>query len=219
MSSLDPQIDELYQLPLTEFTSARNALVKTVRGADATHVRKLPKPTVAAWAVNQVYWQSRTTFDRLMKAGERLRTAQIAALTGKAADLRDANDAHRKALREAVKAAEKIASASGSHPSPDALMRTFEALSLAKNPPEHLGRLSDALQPAGFEALAGVKPTVRLKPDTTSGVRSVRLEEDRKREAEEKKRAAEIKRAEAALERAKAKMRLAEEALKRTRNR
>lgn len=224
--SLEQQIDDLYQLPLTEFTSARNALVKTVRGADATHVRKLQKPTVVAWAVNQVYWQARATLDKLMKAGERLRKAQIAALTGKPADLREANDAHRKALADAVKEAEKIANATGSHPSPDGLMRTFEALSLAKDPPEHLGRLSDALQPAGFEALAGVTPTVRLKADTTPGVRSVRLQPDRKRAAEErkraeeeKKRAAEIKRAEAALERAKAKMRLAEESLKPTRDR
>ncbi|HZR23223.1 MAG TPA: hypothetical protein VFA59_06530 [Vicinamibacterales bacterium] len=219
MSALDKQIDELYQLPLTEFTTARNALVKTQRGADATHVRTLQKPTVVAWAVNQVYWRARPTFEKLMKAGERLRAAQIAALTGKAADLREANEAHRKALADAVKEAEKIASGSGSHPSPDALVRTFEALSLAKDPPAHPGRLSDALQPAGFEALAGVTPTVRLKPDTPSEKTDrKKAAEERKRAEEEKKRAAEIKRAEAALERAKAKMRLAEEALKRTRD-
>jgi hypothetical protein len=241
--SLDQQIDDLFQLPLAEFTRARNALVKTVRGADATHVRTLEKPTVVAWAVNQVYWRARATFDRLMKAGARLRKAQIAALTGKSTDLRDANDAHRKALADAVKEAERIASEAGSHPSPDALMRTFEALSIAKDPPEHPGRLSDALQPAGFEALAGVTPTVHLKADATraaahpnrgaradGGVRRQpdqpsaaelrkRAAEEKKRAADERKRAVEIKRAEAALERAKAKMRAAEEALRRTQGR
>jgi hypothetical protein len=224
--SLDAQIDDLYHLPLADFTRARNALVKTVRGADATRVRTLAKPTVVAWAVNQVYWQSRAVYDRLMKAGEKLRQAQIAALTGKEADLRDAGGAHRKALVDAVKEAERIASGTGSHPAPDALMRTFEALSLAKDPPAQPGRLVEALQPAGFEALAGVTPNVRLKPDPT-GVGSVRLradskkraEEEKRRAAEERKRAADIKKAEAALERAKAKMRAAQEALRRTQDR
>ena len=227
--SLESQINDLYRLPLAEFTTARNALVKTLRGADATRVRTLAKPTVAAWAVNQVYWRERATYEQLMRAGDAVRRAQIAALTGKPAGstVREAGDAHRRALADAVKAAERIASAAGSHPAPDVLMRTFEALSLASAVAETQGRLTDALQPAGFEALAGVAPSVRLKPDTTPAVRSVRLQADqtrlqadlKKKAAEEKKRAAEIKKAEAALERAKAKMRAAEEALKRTQDR
>jgi len=238
--SLESQIDALYRLPLAEFTQARNALVKTVRGADATRVRTLGKPTVAAWAVNQVYWHSRSVFDRVMKAGGALRRAQIGALTGKTSNVREAGEAHRRALADAVKAAETLASAAGSHPATDALMRTFEALSLAQEPPAPPGRLTDGLQPPGFEALAGVKPTVRLKPEKNSEVRlkpdttpvadtvrSVRLQPDqpdpkrlqadlKKKAAEEKKRAAKVRKAEAALERAKAKMRAAEEALKRT---
>jgi hypothetical protein len=219
--SLDQQqIDDLFQLPLAEFTRARNALVKTLRGADATHVRTLAKPTVVAWAVNQVYWRARAAFDRLMKAGARLRKAQIAALTGKSTDLRDANDEHRKSLAEAVREAERIASDAGAHPSADGLMRTFEALSLAKDPPEHPGRLSDALQPAGFEALAGVTPTVRPKVHQPSAAElRTRAAEEKSRAAEERKRAAEIKKAEAALERAKAKMRAAAEVLRRTQGR
>ena len=223
--SLESQIDDLYRLPLAEFTTARNALVKTLRGADATRVRTLAKPTVAAWAVNQVYWRERATYDQLMRAGDAVRRAQIAALTGKPAGrtVREAGDAHRRALADAVKAAERIASAAGSHPAPDVLMRTFEALSLASAVADTQGRLTDALQPAGFDALAGVTPSVRLKPDTTPSThtaRNVRIQADlKKKAAEEKKRAAEIKKAEAALERAKAKMRAAEEALRRTQDR
>ena len=223
MSALDTQIDDLYRLPLAEFTSARNALVKTVRGADATHVRTLAKPTLVAWTVNQVYWRSRAIYERLMKAGERVRRAQIAALAGQSADLREATGAHRQALADAVKEAERIAAASGSRPAPDALMRTFEALSLAKEPPTRPGRLTDALQPAGFEALAGVTPAVFAgaagKAEPTKEELKKRAEEEKRRAAEEKKRAAEIRKAEAALERAKAKMRAAEEALTRTRGR
>src|SRR2546430_1512179 len=74
----DAKIDDLYQLPLAEFTDARNALAKTLSGADAKAVRQLAKPTVVAWAVNQVYWRARSAYDAVMKSGERLRKAQVA---------------------------------------------------------------------------------------------------------------------------------------------
>jgi len=81
VSALDAKIDDLYRLPLSEFTGARNALAKTLTGDEAKRVRALEKPTVVPWAVNQVYWRARSTYDRLMKSGEKLRAAQIAALT------------------------------------------------------------------------------------------------------------------------------------------
>ena len=223
----DEHIDELYRGPLTEFTAARNALVKTQRGADASRIRKLVKPSVVAWAVNQVYWHARKIYDQLIKSGERLRQAQIAALEGKkAADVRDASDAHRRAIADAVKEAQRLASAAGSQPGPDALMRTFEALSLASEPPEPPGRLTKELQPAGFEALTGVTPksvvhigapkrgALEPKEPAPDG-RGVRLQPDRAREreeaaaarrkaAEDKKRQADIAKAEAAVQRARA---------------
>lgn len=54
-SALESRIDDLYRGPLTDFVAARNALAKTVAGQDAQRVRKLAKPTVVPWAVNQVY--------------------------------------------------------------------------------------------------------------------------------------------------------------------
>ena len=156
MSVLEAKIDELYRLPLAEFTPARNALAKTLPKEDAKLVKTLEKPTVVPWAVNQVYWRARATYDRLMKSGEKLRTAQIAALEGRAADVRAASETHRRAISEAVAEAERLASASGAKPGADALARTFESLSLATSAPGPPGRLTDALQPAGFEALAGL---------------------------------------------------------------
>jgi hypothetical protein len=220
--TLNDQIDDLYRGPLAEFTAARNALVKAERGADASRIRKLAKPTVVAWAANQVYWRARKIYDQLMKSGERLRKAQIAALEGKkSADLREASEAHRRAIADAVKEAERLASAAGSTPAADALMRTFEALSLAAEPPEAPGRLTKELRPAGFEALTGVTPVERVPPQPTPKDRQ--RERDAaaaaKREAEaEKKREAAIKKAEAAVERARKKMFAAQEALKRTRS-
>ena len=159
MSALDDKIDDLYRQPLNEFTSARNALAKTLGKDDAKRVRALGKPTIVPWAVNQVYWRARNAYTRLMKSGEQLRAAQIAALEGRHADVRGASDVHRRAIAEAVAEAERLAAASGSKPGADALMRTFETLSLATEPPETPGRLTEALQPAGFEALAGVTPS------------------------------------------------------------
>ena len=170
MSALDDRIDELYQQPLAGFTGARNALAKTLKGGDAARVKALEKPAVVAWAANQVYWHARRVFDALMKSGEGVRKAQIAALQGKAADIRAANDDHRRAVAAAVAEAERLASSAGSKPSPDALSRTFEALSLAPRPPDPPGRLVEALQPAsGFEALAGITPAGPAKGRTDHG--------------------------------------------------
>jgi len=172
VSAVESKIDDLYQVPLDEFTSARNALAKTLTGADAQRVKKLAKPTVVPWAVNQLYWKSRGTYDRLLKSGERLRQVQIGALEGRRADVRAATDAHRQAMSEAVKEAERLAAAAGSRPAPDALMRTFEALSLMREPPAPPGRLTDAMQPAGFEALTGVP--VRSLPPSGSTAQAAR---------------------------------------------
>ena len=55
---LDDQIDRLYQLPLDEFTSARNALAKEA-GPEAAAIKRLEKPNTAAWAINQLFWKDR----------------------------------------------------------------------------------------------------------------------------------------------------------------
>jgi hypothetical protein len=236
VSPLDSKIDDLYRGLLDAFVGARTALAKTLTAADAQRVRKLPKPTVVPWAVNQVYWHARGVFDRLTKSGERVREAQIAALEGRKADVRAATDAHRRALADAVREAERLAGASGVHPDKDGLMRTFEGLSLATTPQETPGRLTRPLQPSGFEALAGI--TVKAQPTEVRAVEGVRPKVDtglqagstadarhakkeaaaRKKEAAaRKKRDAAVRKAEAAFERARRRMDEAAEALRRSR--
>ena len=156
--ALEQQIDGLYELPLSEFTAARNALAKTLTGADASRVKRLEKPTVVPWAVNQLYWRDRSTWDRVMKSGAALRTAQIAALEGKKTDVRKAGDAHRKALADAVERATELAAEHDAKPGAEPLARMLEALSISAAPLPHPGRLTDVVQPAGFEALTGVTP-------------------------------------------------------------
>jgi hypothetical protein len=210
--SLESSIDRLYQGPLAEFVSARTALARTLAktpggGDDAKHVKALQKPAVVAWSVNQVYWHARPVYDRLIKSGAALRAAQISALGGRAADLRGAADAHRKALAAAVKEAQRLAASAGVNPNPDPLTQTLEALSLATKAGEAAGRLTQPVQPAGFEALAGV--AVRETPPAALRAVSTRRQDDprarerdqkeKEKEAVERQRQAEIKTAQAAV--------------------
>jgi hypothetical protein len=154
--TLDSEIDRLYQLPLSEFTAARNALAKTLKGGDAARVKALGKPTIVPWAVNQLYWRDRKTFDRLLEAGAALREAQIAALGGRHTDVRRATEAHRAALADAVRSATALASGGGANPQADQLARMLEAVSLSATPADGAGRFTELIQPSGFEALAGL---------------------------------------------------------------
>jgi hypothetical protein len=155
--SLESRIDDLYKLPADEFVPARTALAKTLKGDEAKTVKALAKPTVVPWTVNQVYWHERDVYAQVLKAGEKLRDAQLTALKGKASDVRGATAAHRQAVSEAVKAATRLASNAGAQPDADALARMFEALSLQRTLSERHGRFTKPLQPQGFEALAGVE--------------------------------------------------------------
>jgi hypothetical protein len=160
---LDDEIDRLYQRPVSEFTSARNALVKQRRGADATRVRTFQKPNAAAWAVNQLYWRERHTYDRLIEAAERLRKAHRALLAGKPADLHDSERAHREAVRDAAQRVREILNAAGdsaTEATMTAVGETLDALPTGEQP----GRLTRPLKRMGFEALAGVSP----RPSSTA---------------------------------------------------
>ncbi len=156
MSDIEQHVDELYQLPPGAFTSARNALAKTLKGDDAARVKGLAKPTAVPWAVNQLYWHRRATYDRLITAGRALRDAQIAALTRRGGDVGHANEAHRTALADAVRDAHSLASAHGLKPSTDQLARMLEVLSLMPTSVEAPGRHTELKQSSGLEALAGI---------------------------------------------------------------
>src|SRR5881396_1612806 len=85
---LEDDLDALYRLPLAEFTAARNTLAGQLkqggRGNEAEFVKALVKPSISAWAVNQLYWKHREAFEGLIAAGKRLGTAQAWQLAGRA---------------------------------------------------------------------------------------------------------------------------------------
>ena len=157
---LDDKIDHLYQLPLDEFTAARNALAKD---SGASEIKKLEKPNLAAWTVNQLYWRDRKAYDEVIKAAERMRAAYKQMLAGKTADVRGAEEIHQEALREAKQAARKLLE-EGGHPNPDAVMmpvaETLDALP-GEEPP---GRLTKPLRRMGFNVLEGVPISAKAGP-------------------------------------------------------
>jgi hypothetical protein len=209
VAKADRDIDALYQTRPGEFTASRNALAKTLSGEPAREVRSLKKPTVVPWAVNQVYWKARPLYDKLMTRGGELRAAQIASLKGKKSDVRTAMEAHRRAVGDAVRRAEQIASEAGLSPDAEQLARMLEAISLAATPPSNPGRFTDAIGPQGFEALAGVTPVSRPAP--------VERAADRKKEQERLQREADarLEAATSELERARDRVRFARQALER----
>jgi hypothetical protein len=78
--------EELYGLPPGEFTRARDERSKQLRADGereaATAVKALRKPTVAAWALNQLARSRRKELEALLSAGEGLRAAQEELLAG-----------------------------------------------------------------------------------------------------------------------------------------
>jgi len=164
---LSADLDALFQLPLSEFTGARNDLVsrlqKAGRKEEADQVRKLTKPPISAWVVNQLFWKERTWFDRLLDSGARLRQAQAAGLAGKPINVHDPLKAQREALNELSRQAAVFLSRDGHAPSPDVLRRvTLDLQGLAARDTSAdgpaPGRLTADVEATGFDALAALVP-------------------------------------------------------------
>jgi len=69
--------DELYALSPGDFTPARDAKAKELKGSELSgQVKKLKKPSVAAWVVNQLVRQETEQVEQVLAMGEALRAAQ-----------------------------------------------------------------------------------------------------------------------------------------------
>lgn len=171
--SAPSDIDDLFQLSLTEFTAARNALTAKLKAAgqaeDAAAIKALPKPPLSAWTVNQLYWRHRKALDQLVASGERLRKAQASQLADRGkgergkAELRVLIEAHRAAVSELSTRAAALLRDAGHPPTPDLTRRittTLEALAAYGSQPSAppAGRLTSDVDPPGFDALAALVP-------------------------------------------------------------
>ncbi len=166
---LDEQIDELFQLSLQEFTSARNALAgrlkKEKRPIDAERVKALAKPPAPAWAVNQLYWENPKSIDQLFAIAKRVRQAQTGKIRN--VDIRALLDDKKRMTAELMDRASAILRDAGHATSPDVMRRvsaTLESLAVwgdTKGAPV-AGRLTADLDPPGFDALAAVMGAAKI---------------------------------------------------------
>jgi hypothetical protein len=156
-----PEIDRLYQVPLGDFIAERNALAKRA-GADGSEIRTLPKPTLPAWAVNQLYWRQPEIYGELIERADDLRATHQAVLRGQQADLRGASRSHEEAIDRAVKATLTLLAADG-QPATDATRQAIVTTLRALPSDVPAGRLSRQLEPRGFEVLGGPAPRGRVK--------------------------------------------------------
>ena len=154
-------------LPLAEFTAGRNALAKRLklagRGDDAEKVKAIPKPPLSAWAVNQLYWNHRSEFKRLLDAGKQLAQAHASQLTGTGADVGGRIANRREAVSALLRLADIVLRSAGHSVTPDTLRRietTLEALSTSTSIPGAPlpGQLTDDVAPLGFDSLVALMP-------------------------------------------------------------
>lgn len=188
---LDPQIDELYKLPLDAFTKARNALAKSLSGDDRKAVASLVKPSVAMWIVNQLYWQDAPTYKALVDASEKLRAAHRAALNGKNVDTRKPDELHRTTLEKALVKSTALAQKKGTtvtDPVRDAVRRTLAALPTDEPP----GRLTREPPPVGFSLLTGIKPRT-VEPTRARATEAPRPDIQRQKQEEKRRKAEKAK--------------------------
>jgi hypothetical protein len=134
--------NDLYGLPLDRFVPERDALVKALRKEgrrdDAAEVAALRKPSVAAWAVNQVIRTQRDAVADLFEAGDALQRAhsQLLAGRGDGNALREALAQEREAVSELVEKARGLLDSEGHELTQTMFDRVSETLHAAALDPD-----------------------------------------------------------------------------------
>ena len=174
--------DDLYGLPLDEFTKARDELAKELRTAGkkeaADEVKSLRKPSVSAWAVNQAVRRRPQDAKALVKAGDELRKAQRGVVSGRdPGGLREATAAHRRLVEELTDEARAAMDERGaaSAATVTRVAQTLRAASIDKEASKALtaGTLAEDVEQAGFGPLlaavpSGAPPKTRRAPKPSS---------------------------------------------------
>jgi hypothetical protein len=137
----EDRLDELYREHPEGFVSGRNQLAKDVRAGDpeeADRIKKLRRPSVAAWLINRTALSSPEPLEEFADASRRLEEAQARALEGDedaVAEWRDAAAREREANAAVVEAAAGLARDSGHAINQRALELVGETLRAAAGNP------------------------------------------------------------------------------------
>lgn len=99
--------DELYALPLADFTPARDAKAMELKGTDlAKEVKALKKPSLAGWVVNLLVRHEADQVEQILQVGAALREAQ-ASMSGD--DLRQLTRQRRQLTAAVTTQARRLA--------------------------------------------------------------------------------------------------------------
>lgn len=194
---VDQAAELLYGLPLDDFTTARNAAAKELRDrglrAEAEEVKALSKPSLAAWAVNQLTRRRHADLDEFLEAAAVARDAQLGGGPG----AREAIGKLRDALEQLVRVAREELGARASDAVAGRIRQTLDAAAVDDQAAEDIrrGRLVKELEPAGFGTLAAhAKPRgrgrARPSEDAVATRKALAEARARLREAEDEHRAA-----------------------------
>lgn len=154
---LEAELDRLFALPPGDFVAARNVLAAHFRvSGDASalaRIKALKRPTVPAWAVNQLRFEAPRILAALLASGSKLRS--------RSSDIPGAMQARREAISAARKKAAELLVAAGHAATPQTMQRvssTLEALATYGNAPDRglAGRLTVELPAPGFDELASL---------------------------------------------------------------
>ncbi|HET6865438.1 MAG TPA: hypothetical protein VFH80_05925 [Solirubrobacteraceae bacterium] len=188
-----PDADELYGLPLDRFVPERTALARELRRAgrreEASEVAALRKPSVAAWAVNQLVRTQGKGVDELFEAGDALRAAhdQVLAGSADAGSLRTGVARERAAVEALSKLAGGLLTSDGHELSPTIIERVSETLHAAALDDDARaqvrdGRLERELRHVGLGMTPGVVPA--RSPRRKAAAAKVEPKRDRAAERE-----------------------------------
>jgi hypothetical protein len=142
-------VDDLYGAPLDQFVPERTALARELRKEgrreEAAQVAALRKPSVAAWAVNQLVRTQPRSVKGLFDAGDALRTAHELAASGRgdAQALRQATQGERSAVDTLVEAARGLLTSEGHELSPAVIDRVTDTLQAAALDPDARSKVSE----------------------------------------------------------------------------
>jgi chromosome segregation ATPase len=184
--------DALYGLPLEDFTKARNELAEVLRAQGdrpaANRVKALPKPTTAAWAVNQVMRTQHKDARELLAAGEHLRKVHADAAVGDASaqELRAAVEAEREVIGRLRQAASGLIDQSGRGLSESMLERVSQTLHALSADDEirsvaDATRLSSERQAAGVGSIDAPPSSSRRRKPAPRAIDPARIQKARER--------------------------------------
>jgi hypothetical protein len=159
--------DDLYDMPLDRFVPERAVLVRELRkagrSAEAGEVTGLRKPSVAAWAVNQLVRTQGRAVAELLEAGDALRAAHEDVLAGRgdSHSLRAAVERERTAVDTLTSAARGLLTSQGHDLSATIIERVADTLNAAALDEEARkqvrgGRLVRELRHVGLGSVATV---------------------------------------------------------------